>query len=95
MPAGGGEQKPNQPVVKVPEDDQKKKIIFNPLNQSDCQGSPIEEIKLQLMEITKHAYTVGYGKSAEAGFAGGTNRGKVASFVWAMAEIGTKESMPT
>lgn len=76
MPAGGGEQKPNQPVVKV-QKVIKKKIIFNPLSKVIAKVPPIEEIKLQLMEITKHAYTVGYGKGAGAGFAGGTNRGKV------------------
>jgi hypothetical protein len=76
MPAGGGEQKPNKPVVKV-QKVIKKKIIFNPLSKVIAKVPPIEEIKLQLMEITKHAYTVGYGKGAGAGFAGGTNRGKV------------------
>ena len=76
MPAGGGEQKPNQPVVKV-QKVIKKKIIFNPLSKVIAKVPPIEEIKLQLMEITKHAYTVGYGKGAGAGFSGGTNRGKV------------------
>ena len=69
MPAGGGEQKPNQPVVKV-QRVIKKKIIFNPLSKVIAKVPPIEEIKLQLMEITKHAYTVGYGKGAGAGFAG-------------------------
>ncbi len=76
MPAGGGEQKPPNPVVKV-QKVIKKKIIFNPLSKVIAKVPPIEEIKLQLMEITKHAYTVGYGKGAGAGFAGGTNRGRV------------------
>jgi hypothetical protein len=34
-------------------------------------------VKLNLSEITKHAYKVGYGEGAGAGFAGGTKRGKV------------------
>lgn len=76
MPAGGGEQKPPNPVVKV-QKVIKKKIIFNPLSKVIAKVPPIEEIKLQLIEITKHAYTVGYGKGAGAGFAGGTNRGRV------------------
>ena len=70
MPAGGGEQKPNQPVVKV-QKVIKKKIIFNPLSKVIAKVPPIEEIKLQLMEITKHAYTVGYGKGAGAGLPAG------------------------
>jgi antitoxin component YwqK of YwqJK toxin-antitoxin module len=36
-----------------------------------------EPIKLQLSEITKHAYTVGYGKGKESGFPGGANPGTV------------------
>ena len=38
---------------------------------------PIDQVKLQLTELTKHAYTVGYGKGKGAGFSGGTNRGMV------------------
>ena len=43
-------------------------VLFNP---------PIDQVKLQLTELTKHAYTVGYGKGKGAGFSGGTNRGMV------------------
>ena len=76
MPAGGGEQKQLQQVVKV-QKVIKKKFIINPLSSVIVNPPPLEEIKLQLLEITKHAYQVGYGKGAGAGFSGGTNRGKV------------------
>ena len=76
MPAGGGEQKQLQQVVKV-QKVIKKKFIINPLSSVIFNPPPIEDIKLQLLEITKHAYKVGYGKGAGAGFSGGSNRGKV------------------
>jgi hypothetical protein len=76
MPAGGGEQKQLQQVVKV-QKVIKKKFIINPLSSVIFNPPPIEEIKLQLLEITKHAYKAGYGKGAGAGFSGGSNRGKV------------------
>ena len=76
MPAGGGEQKQLQQIVKV-QKIIKKKFIINPLSSVIFNPPPIEDIKLQLLEITKHAYKVGYGKGSGAGFSGGTNRGKV------------------
>ena len=76
MPAGGGEQKQLQQIVKV-QKIIKKKFIINPLSAVIFNPPPIEDIKLQLLEITKHAYKVGYGKGSGAGFSGGTNRGKV------------------
>lgn len=75
MPAGGGEQKQVQQVVvqKVI----KKKFVINPFSAVLFNPPPIDQIKLQLTELTKHAYTVGYGKGKGAGFSGGTNRGMV------------------
>ncbi|MBT5380529.1 MAG: DUF4159 domain-containing protein [Opitutae bacterium] len=75
MPAGGGEQKQVQQVVvqKVI----KKKFVINPFSAVLFNPPPIDKVKLQLTELTKHAYTVGYGKGKGAGFSGGTNRGMV------------------
>ena len=75
MPAGGGEQKQVQQVVvqKVI----KKKFVINPFSAVLFNPPPIDQVKLQLTELTKHAYTVGYGKGKGAGFSGGTNRGMV------------------
>ena len=75
MPAGGGEQKQVQQVVvqKVV----KKKYVINPFSAVLFNPPPIDQVKLQLTELTKHAYTVGYGKGKGAGFSGGTNKGVV------------------
>jgi len=75
MPQGGGEQKQVQQVVvqKVI----KKKFVINPFSAVIFNPPPIDQVKLQLTELTKHAYTVGYGKGKGAGFSGGTNRGMV------------------
>lgn len=76
MPAGGGEQKQLAQKVKV-QKIIKKKFVVNPFSAISFKVPPIDEIKLQLTEITEHAYTVGYGAGAGAGFAGGTQQGEV------------------
>jgi hypothetical protein len=76
MPAGGGEQAQIAQKMKV-QKVIKKKFVINPFSSIVFKVPPIDEVKLQLSEITKHAYTVGFGKGDGAGFAGGTKRGKV------------------
>jgi hypothetical protein len=75
MPAGGGEQAQRQ-KLKI-EVVKKKKFVINPFSSIIFNPPPIEDVKLQLEEITKHAYQVGYGQGQGSGFSGGTNRGKV------------------
>jgi len=76
MPAGGGEQQQIAQQVKV-QKVIRKKFVVNPFAVINFKVPPIDEVKLQLTEVTKHAYTVGYGQGAGAGFAGGTKLGKV------------------
>ncbi len=76
MPAGGGEQKQLAQLVKV-QKVIKKKYVINPFSAIVFNPPPIDDVKLQLMEITQHTYTVGYGKGTGAGFSGGTRRGVV------------------
>ncbi len=76
MPAGGGQQKQLAQTVKV-QKIIKKKFVVNPFSAISFKVPPIDEVKLQLTEVTEHAYTVGYGAGAGAGFAGGTKQGKV------------------
>jgi hypothetical protein len=76
MPAGGGDQKTIAQTIKV-QKVIKKKFVVNPFSAISFKVPPIDEIKLQLTEITEHAYTVGYGEGAGAGFAGGTQQGQV------------------
>lgn len=76
MPAGGGEQKQIAQVIKV-QKIIKKKYVVNPFSAIRFKVPPIDEIKLQLLEVTKHAYKIGQGAGEGAGFSGGTRKGKV------------------
>ena len=76
MPAGGGVQQTIAQTVKL-QKVIKKKFVINPFSAILFRVPPIDEIKLQLTEITKHAYTIGYGAGEGAGFAGGKKQGKV------------------
>jgi len=76
MPAGGGEQQQIAQLVKV-QKVIKRKYVINPFSAILFQVPPIDDIKLQLTELTHHAYKVGYGEGQGAGYAGGTQRGKV------------------
>lgn len=76
MPAGGGQQRTIAQTVKV-QKIIKKKYVINPYSAIRFRVPPIDEVKLRLDEVTEHAYTVGYGEGAGAGFAGGTQRGRV------------------
>ena len=76
LPAGGGEEQLKQKVVKI-QKVIRKKYVINPFSAILFNPPPIEQIKLELMEITKHVYTPGQGEGKGAGFAGGTKRGKV------------------
>lgn len=77
MPAGGGEQKQIAQVVKV-QKVIRKKYVVNPYAMVVFNVErEIDDVQLQLTELTKHHYTVGYGAGAGAGFAGGTKAGKV------------------
>lgn len=76
MPAGGGQQKTIAQTVKI-QKVIRKKYVVNPYSSIKFSVPPIDEIKLQLQEVTAHQYVVGYGEGTGAGFAGGTQRGKV------------------
>ena len=76
MPAGGGVQQTLAQTVRV-QKVIKKKFVINPFSAILFRVPPIDEIKLQLTEITKHAYTIGTGEGEGAGFAGGKKQGKV------------------
>lgn len=76
LPAGGGEQKQIAQKVKI-QKVIRRKFVINPFSAIRFKIPPIDEVKLQLTEITEHAYTVGYGQGTGAGYAGGTKAGKV------------------
>ncbi|MEJ7595753.1 MAG: DUF4159 domain-containing protein, partial [Planctomycetaceae bacterium] len=76
IPAGGGQQQTIAQTVKL-QKVIKKRYVINPFSAISFKVPPIDDVKLQLTEITEHAYTVGFGQGAGAGFAGGTNQGQV------------------
>jgi hypothetical protein len=76
LPAGGGQVKQLAQTVRI-QKVIRKKFVVNPYSGIKFEVPPIDEVKLQLNEITEHAYTVGYGEGQGAGFAGGTSKGKV------------------
>ena len=76
MPAGGGQQKTIAQTVKI-QKVIRKKYVVNPYSMIKFAVPPIDEIKVITPETTAHQYVVGYGEGAGAGFAGGTQRGKV------------------
>ena len=75
-PAGGGEVAQIMQQITV-QKIIRKKFVVNPYSAIIFDVPPIDEVKLQLAEVTKHAYTIGYGQGTGAGFAGGTSTGKV------------------
>jgi hypothetical protein len=76
MPAGGGVQKTVAQTVKI-QKVIRKKYVVNPFSAIKFEVPPIDEVKLQLQEVTAHQYVIGYGEGQGAGFAGGTSKGKV------------------
>ena len=76
LPAGGGKQKTVSQQVRI-QKVIRKKYVVNPYSSISFKVPPIDEVKLQLQEVTAHQYTIGYGEGTGAGFGGGTSKGKV------------------
>jgi hypothetical protein len=79
LPAGGGQAKVLPQTIRV-QKMVRTKYVVNPFSAIKFEVPPIDDVKLQLNEITEHAYAVGYGEgSGGAGFGGGTGtpHGKV------------------
>ena len=76
LPAGGGQQKTVAQSVKI-QKVIRRKYVVNPYSSIKFNVPPIDDVKLQLQEATAHQYVVGYGEGTGAGFAGGSQRGKV------------------
>ena len=75
-PIGGGEEKQLRQIVKI----QKvinKKYVITPYSSILFNPPPIDDIELQVLEVTEHLYKIGQGKGDGAGFSAGTTRGKV------------------
>ncbi len=76
LPAGGGEQQTVAQVVKV-QKIIRKKFVVNPYSSILFDIPEIDEVQLELNEVTAHQYKIGYGEGEGAGFAGGTSKGVV------------------
>ncbi len=76
LPGGGGQQKTVAQQVRI-QKVIRKKYVVNPFSSIKFDVPPIDEVKLQLQEVSAHQYTIGYGEGTGAGFAGGTSKGKV------------------
>lgn len=76
LPAGGGQQKQLAQTVRI-QRVIRKKFVVNPYSGIKFEVPPIDDVKLQLTEVTQHAYAIGQGEGTGAGFAGGTRAGKV------------------
>jgi hypothetical protein len=75
-PLGGGEETQLKQVVQI----QKvinKKFVINPYSSVLFSPPPIDDVKLEVLEVTEHLYEIGQGKGDGAGFSAGTARGKV------------------
>ena len=60
----------------------RKKFILNPYSAINYNTPELDDVKLELNEVTAHRYTkMGFGEGDGAGFAGGTSDGTV-GFVW-------------
>jgi hypothetical protein len=75
-PLGGGEQKQLRQVVKI-QRVIKKKYVINPYSSLLFNPPPIDDVKLNVLEVTEHLYKIGQGKGTDTGYATGTARGKV------------------
>ena len=76
LPAGGGQAKTLAQTIRV-QKVIRMKYVVNPFSAIRFEVPPIEDVPLQLNELTEHAYAVGYGQGSGAGFGAGTSRGKV------------------
>ena len=75
-PFGGGEDKQLRQIVKI-QKVIKKKYVINPYSSVLFNPPPIDDVELQVLEVTEHLYKIGQGQDAGAGFSAGTARGKV------------------
>jgi hypothetical protein len=75
-PIGGGEVAQITQVVKL-QKVERRKYVINPYSSVIFNPPPINEVKLQLLEVTEHLYQIGSGDGDGPGFSKGTPRGKV------------------
>lgn len=75
-PIGGGEEMQLRQIVKI-QKVIKKKFVINPYSSVLFNPPPIDDVKLDVLEVTEHLYKIGQGKGGGSGYSAGTPRGKV------------------
>lgn len=65
-PFGGGEEKQLRQVVKI-QKVVKKKFVINPYSSVLFNPPPIDDVELDVLEVTEHLYKIGQGKAGNAG----------------------------
>ena len=75
-PVGGGEVAQLKQVVRI-QKVIRKHYVINPYSSILFNPPPIDDVKLQVLEVTQHRYKIGQGEGQGAGYSAGTQRGKV------------------
>ncbi|CAN5290482.1 hypothetical protein BH23VER1_BH23VER1_05290 [soil metagenome] len=75
-PAGGGEERRVPQIVQI-QKVLEKKYVINPFGAVLFNPPPVEDVPLQLEELTENLYQIGQGAGDQSGFSGGTPRGKI------------------
>ncbi len=76
LPAGGGKQQAVAQKVRI-QKVIRKKFVINPFSAIKFEVPPIDEVKLQLQEVTAHQYQIGQGEGEGAGYSSGKGSGKM------------------
>jgi len=79
MPAGGGVQKTVSQKVRI-QKVVRKKYVLNRFSHIKFEVPPIDEVKLQLQEVTAHQYQIGYGEGTGGPGFGGKGDFKIRFF---------------
>jgi hypothetical protein len=75
-PIGAGEELQLKQVVRIQRVINKKYVI-NPYSSIRFNPPPIDDVELEVLEVTEHLYKIGQGLGGSAGFSAGSTRGKV------------------
>ena len=75
-PVGGGEVAQLRQTVRI-QKVIRKHYVINPYSSILFNPPPIDDVKLQILELTEHRYKIGQGEGQGAGYSAGTRRGKV------------------
>jgi hypothetical protein len=76
LPAGGGSQEAMAQTVKI-QKIIRKKYVISPYASVKFNQRNIDDVQIQVEEMTRNQYAVGQGKGDQPGYEGGTATGKI------------------